>query len=817
MRTSVAESLNLILCARHAIVRNDVARSGVLGFLLALILAIACVRPAASAAANAAGDTAGTGDSGTLEEVVVSARYVKENLQEVPLAVTAVTGVELQASGITDVAQLSAVVPNLYTHPGDAEEGPTPTISMRGVTAGDYSFARYPAVGIYLDDVYHSTMVGANLDLNDIDRIEVKRGPQGTLAGNASIAGTISIYSQVPEGKETGYLTAAYGSFHEVILKGAFDTTLAPDLFMRVSGQSRRQDGYVEQLDFTCEMNALGTPQLAGSFPTADNSAYERGCNVGSFGGVDDTSAKAVLRYTGIDRLDITGMVAYTRDSDEAPAEVLINTHPAPADGFDSVYSQELFNKYGVVYDSRFLPPPGNPYSAYTTFCRPLSGICFNNSQGQYSSDSSLRASYQLADKINILGILAYSDNGGNLHQAGDVSPLGYVQGQVFFATQQTTAEVRVTGTSFADKLDWVGGLYYLTSKNHLSGAIDFVTENFTENDFFHTDTKSGFLHGDYHVTDRFSISAGGRFSNNVNSASLDHPPLFNNTVPFSVNQSRGDYLAAASYKFTNDIMSYASISTGSRPAGISTIVNSIYQLTEYPAEKLRAYEVGVKTEWLDHRLRVNLAAFYNDYPVHLTSQAGFQCLGQPPPPTRVLLSTDCPVGGAIGWAITIGAPAVITGGEMELTAEPISHLLLNVSTGFNHFINGVTNPTQPGYMVAGNLPQPEWNADAGIQYSIPIAANSLTPRLDAVYTSLQTFTQSPSLQAPTPQTTVPAHTIVNGQVAYAAPGNWTITASGTNIFNKYYFYELFQGSTVATAGVIAPPREWRMTVSKKF
>ena len=325
MRTSVADSLNYFFSARRAIARSRMAPFSVLGWPLALILAAAWVTPAASAAATAAAESAGPVDSGTLEEVVVSARYVKENLQEVPLAVTAVTGVELQASGITDVAQLSAVVPNLYTHPGDAEEGPTPTISMRGVTAGDYSFARYPAVGIYLDDVYHSTMVGANLDLNDIDRIEVKRGPQGTLAGNASIAGTISIYSQVPEGKETGYLTAAYGSFHEVILKGAFDTTLAPDLFMRVSGQSRRQDGYVEQLDFTCEMNALGTPQLAGSFPTADNSAYERGCNVGSFGGVDDTSAKVVLRYTGIDRLDITGMVAYTRDSDEAPAEVLIN------------------------------------------------------------------------------------------------------------------------------------------------------------------------------------------------------------------------------------------------------------------------------------------------------------------------------------------------------------------------------------------------------------------------------------------------------------------------------------------------------------
>jgi iron complex outermembrane recepter protein len=170
--------------------------------------------------------------SGELQNVTVTARYQKENLQQTPLAITELSGADLQANSIIDTADLGAVVPNLYTHPGDQEEGTTPTISMRGVTAGDYSFESTPAVGIYVDGVYHSTMVGANLDLADVDNIQVNRGPQGTLAGNSSIAGSIYINSKVPTGSDTGYFTAGYGAFNELEAMGSYDTTIAPNLFM---------------------------------------------------------------------------------------------------------------------------------------------------------------------------------------------------------------------------------------------------------------------------------------------------------------------------------------------------------------------------------------------------------------------------------------------------------------------------------------------------------------------------------------------------------------------------------------------------------
>jgi iron complex outermembrane receptor protein len=776
---------------------------------------IGAILMASAAAQQAAAQDA---DSGALEEVTVSARYTQENLQTTPLAITAISGSDLENRAIPEIGSLGNTVPNLYTHVGDAVQGPTPTISMRGVTAGDYSFARDPAVGIYVDDVYHSTLVGSNLDLSDLERIEVKRGPQGTLAGNASIAGTIHIYSKKPQGDDSGYFSAGYGSHNAVELRGAYDTALADNLFMRISGQSTRKDGYVDQLDFTCMMDALGTPELAANFPTADRSAFQRDCKMGTFGGQNRAAGKVALRYLPREGLEINGTLSYTKWDDEAPAEILIDAHPAQNDGFNSVYNARLFAEYGIVYDNRFLPP--RDYSAYTTFERPLEGILFDNSQGQYSKDASFKVDYDIGEKMLLTGILGFSDNGGHLHQAGDISPLGYVQGRVFFNTRQYTAEARLTGTLLNDKLDFATGLYYLNSRNNLTGDIDFITINFTEDDHFKTDSKSAFIHGNYKITDRWSFAAGLRHGETEKNAQLDHPPLFDRTIPFSVSAGRTEWSANTSFEITDDIMAYASVATGSRPAGITTIVNTIYQLSQYPAEELIAYEVGLKTEFFNRRLRLNTAAFYSDYKKRLTGQAGFQCLGEPPPPTRRLTREECPPGGAIGWGITIGTPAEIEGLEFEATMEPIDSLLINLAGGYNHFINGVTTPGQPGYLVKGNLPQPEYNGNAGIQYTFPFLNGKLTPRLDAQYTSRQTFTFSPSLAAPSgPRDIIPAHTILNAQMTYefGEEKTWTATLAATNLTDKYYMYTLFSGSTVATAGVVAPPRELSLTLRKNF
>ncbi len=169
--------------------RATLAIAGTTG---ALAIALVIAAPAAHAQSV-------TANPDGLQEVTVTARYTEENLQTTPLAITAISTDQLKSANVTNVSSLGALVPNLYTHPGDADEGGAPTIVMRGVVENDASYAREPAVGIYIDDVYHSTVVGSALNLNDLDRVEVKRGPQGTLEGNASIGGSISLYSKLPQ------------------------------------------------------------------------------------------------------------------------------------------------------------------------------------------------------------------------------------------------------------------------------------------------------------------------------------------------------------------------------------------------------------------------------------------------------------------------------------------------------------------------------------------------------------------------------------------------------------------------------------------
>ncbi len=142
-------------------------------------------------------------ESEGLQSVTVTARYATENVQETPLAITAITVDQLESriphrASPRHSARLHRIS---YIHPGDAAEGLTPTIALRGVSAGDYNFTFDPSVGIYVDDVYHNTLFGSAMDLMDLDRVEVLRGPQGTLFGNASIGGAIRLFSKPPEGR----------------------------------------------------------------------------------------------------------------------------------------------------------------------------------------------------------------------------------------------------------------------------------------------------------------------------------------------------------------------------------------------------------------------------------------------------------------------------------------------------------------------------------------------------------------------------------------------------------------------------------------
>lgn len=813
------------------------ARLAVLAFALATAAAgpLAQAQTPSSPGANPGASTPAAGAEVPLQEVTVTARYQVEDVQKTPIAVTPVTNEQLKSSNITTIDTLGALVPNLYTAPPDADEGGVPTISMRGVSQNDASFARAPAVAIYVDDVYHATAAGSELDLTDIDRVDVARGPQSTLSGNASIGGAIHLYTKAPTGGDTGYVELTKGSYNEIAGEGAFDTTLADGLYLRLSGHWHRQDGYVDLLDFTCEMNARGTPALAGSFPTSQPDVMAHGCKTGEEGGGEEAGGRAKLRWVVNDRLEINfGANLELRNDEGAPERLVQVTDPYPnPSGLVDAYNGAIQNQFGVRYDNRFLPP--TPYSTYTSYCRPLlqgqlqvapyepvpSGICYPNEKDQNSRTFSGKVDYALAPKIHFTAIGSYSAYGDNYVQNGDESPLGYDLSNFSQTVVERTAEARLSGET--DHLNWVVGSFWDSYNAQSNGFIGYITDNFEEYDKAYNESASGFFHLDYHLTSRWRISGGARYTSGEVTYHFDHPGLLEIAQPFTAHESRVDWLASTDYQITDSTLGYFTVATGSRPPGITTIVITAQQMQSTPAESLTSYELGLKNEFFDHRLRANVAAFYEDYGSYSSTEQGAQCLGQLPAATWQPSAANCaslypsnPT--SVPWYITVGTPVKITGAEWEISAAPMKGLKADFTGGYNHFESGVTDPGAPGYVHPGNFFQPQWNMHADVQYTIPTEKGMFTPRLDWTWQSEVTFDPAPAAEAAQPGYIIHPYSIFNAQIEYDPPDSkWSAVFRVSNLANKFYYYELFGGAVVDIAGVVAAPREFHFTVKRDF
>src|SRR5262245_50219328 len=177
--------------------------------------------------------------SDQLEEITVTAQFRSQNLQETPLAITAITGDMLEARSQNSIYEVAAQAPSVFLAPQAQANGSGLIAYIRGVGQTDFNFALEPGVGLYVDDVYLPTLTGSLLDLLDLERVEILRGPQGTLAGRNSIGGAIKLFSRKPEG-HGGSASLTYGSYNRVDARASGDFTILDDkLFMRVAGVSK--------------------------------------------------------------------------------------------------------------------------------------------------------------------------------------------------------------------------------------------------------------------------------------------------------------------------------------------------------------------------------------------------------------------------------------------------------------------------------------------------------------------------------------------------------------------------------------------------
>ena len=216
---------------------------------LALVAGLAVPALAQDTAAGEQPSAADTGEAATQADVaeqgrnttiVVTAEFREENLQDTPIAITAVNAAMLEARGDVDVSDVAATAPNVTLKAQPQNGGSGLIAFIRGVGQTDFNFALDPGVGVYIDDVYIPTLSSSLLQLIDLDRVEILRGPQGTLAGKNSIGGAIKLFSAKPKGDGTGSFHLSYGSFNEIEARGMADVKLTDNVFMRVLGHGAR-------------------------------------------------------------------------------------------------------------------------------------------------------------------------------------------------------------------------------------------------------------------------------------------------------------------------------------------------------------------------------------------------------------------------------------------------------------------------------------------------------------------------------------------------------------------------------------------------
>jgi iron complex outermembrane receptor protein len=768
-------------------------------------------------------------DSGALAEVVVTAQYRSEPLQQTPIAITAVTADDIEQRGFTNSSDIAYAVPNASFRPAQAAFGKTQTAYIRGVGQNDFNFAFEPGVGIYVDDVYYPTTMSSQFDLMDLDRVEVLRGPQGTLFGRGSIGGAVRYISKQPTGDNTGFIEGTVGDFHRVDLRAGYDFALIEDkLFARITGVSKKQDGYVDRIDFVCE-----NPQLSGSLPRLITNR-DAGCKLGTLGGTDVNGARAQLRYVASDTLSFDLALDYQRDDSEAAADTLLQAGPLVG-GF-LTWSNGMLQKYGVPFDSRFVP--SNPYVSYATFQDPYSGLSFPPQNALNQKGVSSTANWKISDAVDAKLILAWRNWNGRFATDQSDAPLdvSLVDGIQSFTYR--TAELRFSGDTLSNKLNWTAGGFYYDGDSrsaqsvNLPGAgniaaylADPQANALLVNglDVGHFQNYSFFIHTIYTLTDQLHATVGARYSNDKKGDKFD-----NTIVKATVNNTstRGDWRLGLDYQIDPRFLVYTSAATGYRPPAFNPRPFQADQFVAVSGESLLSYEVGEKADFLDRRLRVNIAAFYSDYRHRIVGVGGTDCLKNPDG-SVVPGGLPNPQGGppcavnTIPNTLYINSPGKLYGAEIELAFRPIESLTFTANAGETRFSPsdatvGVAPNGEPVYV-------PQWNGSFSGQYTLTLPDGStLSPRYDAfVQTQICSGAAIAAIGYTGLSSCSGGYTLHNVRLQYTTRSRtWSAAVGIENLTNHFYYlnkFDLTAFGEPTIEGQPGQPREWYLTLRRNF
>ena len=676
--------------------------------------------------------------SALLEEIVVTARKREENLQDAPIAVSAFTGDALDFRGVTEIGKLDQFVPNLVLNESTTYSNVTnAAVYIRGIGQNDFTPVIDPGVGIYVDGVYLGRSVGAVLDIVDVDRVEVLRGPQGTLFGRNTIGGAISLSSKKPDREFGGKVDVKYGTDDRFNVRGSVNIPLGDKLFARLSAATFMQDGYVTRV-------------VDGK----------------DLGDQDVVALRGALRWLPTNNLDINWSVDYSTENENGnpfvltgiqPLNVGILTGGGPSmtlaantqaaqlatGGFASIFGGEFFN---------VLHPSGFPFQFLSCFgpSNANNPVCFNqqyldngDKKLNYSTDPSyqkldvwgtgLTVDWQVNENLKVKSISSLRGFEGDFEGDQDGSPIRVSYLIDIYQHEQFSQELQLLGTSFADRLDWIIGGYYFEEDGKNINPVRFSQVYLQSGGHYDADSWAVFAQGTWHFTDQLDLTFGLRYTEDTRDYLPDQyievlpigplpipgTNIGDRPLPFEWTSSQTSELVPMvnlSYRWNESLMTYFTYSEGFKSGGYTQRIFPPEPSTpSFDPEFVKSYEGGFKFDGWNDRLRFNVAVFFTDY-------------------TDLQLLVADP--SRLGPFVSNAGDAEVVGVELEMLLNPAPGWFITGSAGMTDI-----DRTALGGGVQGlTLDSPfqhisKWTANAQIYKEFPIGdLGYLTPRFEWSY-----------------------------------------------------------------------------------
>lgn len=716
------------------------------------------------------------------QEIVVTAQKRAENIRDVPIAITAITGEHTQDLNLRDLQDLTAFVPSLHTAtPGNAASS---SLSLRGVGQRDVNMHNEGAVAVFIDGAYISFLSALGQPIYDLERIEVLKGPQGTLFGRNATGGLVHFISKKPSRDLDGYLTLQYGSYNEVRAEGALGGEIAPNLMARASVLYNRADGYFK-----------------------NNSGDD-------LNETDNLAARLQLLFEPSESFSYLVSARTYQAFDVAGAG--FGSRPYIVDATGDIRSPRNYAEYAPFCMALVgaAPPPGAE----------IRGNCFSTQPNALEGDASPnplfgQAYYGLtgtgevdvADGITLTSITDYQHIKMDYIVDLDLSVPIIANFEVFNnGSKQFSQELRIAGDT--PTFDWVAGLYYLKIDHDLSVNTDvFNHPGFgvrLPTDYKqHTNSKAAFAQIDWQFAPRFTLSLGGRIMHDKKRMRNDaqciaNPALvpaaiceildtfvfpgaiaFNRTFIGKLSHTDWSGRAVVKYEPNDLTMIYGGVSRGYKGGGFNAGGVQFYRIDEVPfkPEILVSYEVGLKTTNSARSLGFDASLFYYDYKDYQTVSFG-----------------------SVGALRVLNVDATIKGAEVTVNARPFE--------GLNASLSGLYLDTEQKDVPLGNgtfmdfqIPDaPEWSFVGELRYDHRLARGSkVALQLNGIYVAERSISAIDH-----PDQRIGSYLKLDARVTWTSPDErWKLAAFVNNLTDKHILSTSVDFTTLTGGGVDAVER----------